>query len=112
MAQAANILPFPNPNKKLAFTPMHVKFPDNQRWASNNLPIIRVALKLASFDRAQIDESLSTMLSADGVLPDLLDSLTRTKDHLQGIVELMECALTRSFVALEGLGYSPENPPK
>ena len=112
MAQTAKILAFPVRDQKLAFTPMKIEFPSNQQWASNHLPMVRVALRIASFDRAGVDESLSSMLQTEGLIPNLLDVLARTKDHLQGLSELIDTVLARSFVALGDMGYSPDNPPK
>jgi hypothetical protein len=50
-------------------------------------------------------------LPKDGKVPDMLDRWCISKDHLNLLAQMLDCALTRSFIVLERLGYDPENPP-
>jgi hypothetical protein len=50
-------------------------------------------------------------LVKDGAVPDALEALTGTKNHLNALAKILETALLRSFLVLERLGYSPDNPP-
>src|SRR5688500_11823860 len=44
---------------------------------------------------------------AAGIVPDLLDNFTRTKEHLSGLVDLLDAGLHRSFVVLERMAIRP-----
>jgi hypothetical protein len=51
-------------------------------------------------------------LVKDGVLPDMLDGLVRTRSSiLNGLADMIDGVTHRAFLVLERLGYSPENPP-
>jgi hypothetical protein len=44
-------------------------------------------------------------------MPQLLEGLTRTRLHLESLHKALDVALSRSFLIIERLGYSPDNPP-
>jgi hypothetical protein len=46
-----------------------------------------------------------------GAVPGMLESSCVTKDHLKSLAEMLDIALTRSFLVLERLGYEPNKPP-
>ena len=46
-----------------------------------------------------------------GLAPKLLEDGVKPKSILKALVKVCEAALMRSYLVLEPLGYSPENPP-
>jgi hypothetical protein len=82
----------------------------NDAWARTYLPRIRLAMLLLRSDRAKATETMASIV-ADGLGPDMLEGFCNTKDHLTALVDLVDAALTRAFLVLDGLGYGPENPP-
>jgi len=82
----------------------------NDEWALANLTWVRAASLLVRDDDRELTGKMDSMARA-GLVPELLDNIAGTKDHLAAIVKLLDMALTRSFVALERLGYSPDCPP-
>jgi hypothetical protein len=82
----------------------------NQAWGLAHLPNVRMASLLLQRDDEALTETLARMVKA-GVVPDMLEGLCTTKEHLEALVDLLRAALTRSFVVLERLGYSPDVPP-
>jgi hypothetical protein len=47
----------------------------------------------------------------DRIVPDLLDGLTKTKEHLEALASMVSTVLHRHFIVLERLGYDLDNPP-
>ena len=82
----------------------------NDEWAIAHLPFVRIALSKLHRDDVGL-QSLLTDLIKDGRVPDLLDDMIRTREHLKALAKMIDIAVTRSFLVLERLGYSPENPP-
>ena len=82
----------------------------NDEWAETWLPWVRVAACHVDGDRTALKSLMLDLISA-GDAPNVLEGLTRTKIHLQALVELTNAALSRSFLVLEELGYSAENQP-
>jgi hypothetical protein len=82
----------------------------NDEWALANLPWVRAASLLMKYDDRALTTKMGEM-ALGGIAPDLLDNIARTKAHLEAIVKLLDTVLTRSFVSLERLGYSPDCPP-
>lgn len=90
-----------------------IEFPfnfTNEEWALANLTWVRAASLLVRDDDREMASKMESMVRA-GLVPDLLDNIAETKDHLATIVKLLDVALSRSFVVLERLGYSPDLPP-
>jgi hypothetical protein len=56
-------------------------------------------------------EDKFAIAAPQGILPTLLESWCEQKAVLQAYINLLDAALTRSFVVLDRLGYTPENPP-
>ncbi len=56
-------------------------------------------------------QELIDEIARGGAAPDMLESMSVTRDHLKALTEMLDITLTRSFLVLERLGYDPENPP-
>ena len=82
----------------------------NDDWASTWLPHVRVASLLVARDQDQLKATMHEIVATGGV-PELLDNLTKTQQHLAALRKLVDVALQRSFLVIERLGYSPDNPP-
>jgi hypothetical protein len=82
----------------------------NEQWSETWLPWVRVAAVHVGSDQDRLQEFMRGTV-AGGEAPNLLEGLTRTKKHLEALEKLIDAALARSFLVLERLGYSPDNPP-
>lgn len=82
----------------------------NEDWALANLPKVRIASLLLRDNDVELTERVRG-IAAEGLMPEMLDGIIDTKEHLVGIASVLDTALTRLFVALERLGYSPDKPP-
>ena len=82
---------------------------DNHDW-NDTIPQIRLAIGLLGKDRAELKDAMEQMVKA-GLAPDMLNNWSVLKDHLKGMVGILDAALGRSFLVLEELGYSPDRPP-
>jgi hypothetical protein len=80
----------------------------DQEWARAWLPGVRLAARLLADDDVALKASIVRL---GGAVPTLLNELCETKEHLLALAEMVGIALSRTFVTLERLGYSPENPP-
>ena len=80
----------------------------NDEWALAQLQRIRLASALVAHDD---DELLAVFqkLIPDGVVPDMLEGLARTKRHVEALHALLNATLMRSFAVLERCGYGPDN---
>lgn len=95
----------------IRFSAIDVRFEwTNDAWGLAHLPNVRVASLLLQRDDVALEETVGSMVKA-GLMPDTLEGMSTTKEHLEALVELLRAALTRSFVVLERLGYSPDLPP-
>ena len=82
----------------------------NEEWGLHWLPHVRVASLQLQRDDKELQNLMQEMVRK-GIVPDVLEDLAETKEHLQALVELLDTALTRSFLVLERLGFSPDEPP-
>jgi hypothetical protein len=82
----------------------------NDEWAATWLPWVRLAAIHVACDQEKLKGSMAEFVK-DGGAGNTLEGLTRTKMHLEALRKLVEAALNRSFLVLERLGYSPDNPP-
>ena len=82
----------------------------NEQWSETWLPWVRVAGVQVGRDQDRLQETMRDLVAA-GEAPNVLEGLTRTKQHLEALEKLIDAALMRSFLVLERLGYSPDNPP-
>jgi hypothetical protein len=82
----------------------------NEEWATTWLPWVRLAVAILHLDDEQHKESALKAVQA-GLMPKLLEGFTRTKTHLKALHDAVDATLVRSFITVERLGYSPENPP-
>jgi hypothetical protein len=95
----------------ISFAPLDIPFDwTNSDWAITHLPDVRIATQMLKRDEEEMRELIRSM-TEDGLTPKMLDHMCDTKDHLQALVGLLDNALTRAFLTLERLGYSPDNPP-
>jgi hypothetical protein len=83
----------------------------NDEWAATFLPFVRIAAVVVRGDRKKTLEFMREAAQS-GDAPNFLEGLTRTKLHLEALHKLLDTALMRSYLTLEQLGYSPDNPPK
>jgi hypothetical protein len=82
----------------------------NDDWASTWLPWVRVAAVHVGGDQDKLKDLMADFVK-DGEAANILEGLTRTKMHLEALYKLVDAALMRSFLVLERLSYSPDNPP-
>jgi hypothetical protein len=82
----------------------------NDEWAATWLPWVRLAAIHVAGDQNKLKELMAEFVKA-GEAGNTLEGLTRTKVHLEALTKLIDAALTRTFLVLERLGYSPDNPP-
>jgi len=95
----------------LTFTGQDIKFDwSNEDWGLAHLSNVRMATLALQKNHLELQQ-LWTEIVEDGLAPDLLERWCETKHHLNALVTIIDNALTRSFLVLERLGYSPENPP-
>lgn len=98
--------------KDMQFSAVDVRFDwSNEQWARTNLPHVRIAATLLQRDDVQLTETIDGIVQS-GAFNEMLDGFCVTKDHLKAVVDLLEAALARSFVALERLGFTPDAPPE
>src|SRR6266571_8629569 len=79
----------------------------NDEWASTWLPLVRMAAVQVAVNDVELQDYMREVVKT-GEVPNMLEGWSKLKQHLAALVELTDCALTRSFVVLERLGYSPE----
>ena len=82
----------------------------NEDWTRHHLVSVRIASRLLAMDSTELQEAMAKMVK-NGAAPEMLDSMCATRDNLKALTEMLDIALTRSFLVLERLGYGPDNPP-
>jgi hypothetical protein len=101
----------PEQRKAMTFKGEKINFDwTNDAWAAVFLPPIRLALVALQKDDKDLEEAVGSVVR-DGIVPDLLDGLTSTKEHLEALAKMISTVLHRHFIVLERLGYDPDNPP-
>jgi hypothetical protein len=83
---------------------------NNNEWAETYLPNVRVALVLLTYDSEELQRVIYS-INNEGMMPELLNAFSSTKEHFLGMVKMLDTALDRSFIVLERFGYSPDNLP-
>jgi hypothetical protein len=83
---------------------------DNETWALTWLPRIRLATLLLNRDDVEGEKTMAGIVE-DGLAPDLMEGWLKTAKHLEALVETCDAAMTRGYLLLERLGYTPDNPP-
>ncbi len=92
------------------FEPIEVKWTwDNHDW-DDTIPQIRLAIGLLGKDRAGLKDAIQALVKA-GLAPEMLENWSVLKEHLNGMIGIIDSTLMRSFLVLEELGYSPDQPP-
>jgi hypothetical protein len=88
----------------MSFKGKKVKFDwTNEEWAAAFLPTVRLALAALEKDEKEFEEAMGKAMR-DGIVPDLLDGLSNTKEHLEALASMTGTVLHRHFVVLERLG--------
>ncbi|CDX24494.1 hypothetical protein MPL3356_400098 [Mesorhizobium plurifarium] len=82
----------------------------NDEWSIRHLPQVRIASLVMKQDHEQLRTTMADICET-GAVSDMLEQMMLTKEHLEALVDLLDRALFRSFLVLERLGYSPDNPP-
>lgn len=82
----------------------------NEDWALSHLPTVRIASRMLAKDNTELQEAMEKIINS-GCAPDTLERMSVTRDHLMSLAEMLDKALTRSFLVLDRLGYGPDNPP-
>src|ERR1700680_1067203 len=103
----------PNRDERTAlrFEAIKVNFDwTNEDWALTWLPPVRMAAVLIAHDDKEHEGSLAALVK-DGAVPEMLNGLCETKEHLLALASMIDAALLRTYAVLERLGYSPDNPP-
>ncbi len=101
----------PESRKALKFERIDVEFNyTNEEWIERYIPAIRFAFEVIKKDRAELEPIIAGMCR-EGLVQDLLQGWCATKDRMECLVEFLDTAFTRTFVVLNGLGYSPTNLP-
>jgi hypothetical protein len=75
---------------------------DNHEW-NDTIPQIRLAIALLGKDRAELKDAMEQTVKA-GLAPEMLENWSVLKKHLKRLIEIVDCALGRSFLVLEELG--------
>jgi hypothetical protein len=95
----------------IAFKPIPINLQwSDEEWERGHLVSVRVAAEIVARTPARLQDAISK-LAPTGHLHETLDGLIGTKEHLESMIRLLETAIVRSFLVLERLGYSPDNPP-
>lgn len=55
-------------------------------------------------------ETVVTEMVKTGMIPELFEQWSSVKEHLEGLIELLGAACTRTFIVLERIGYSRDKP--
>jgi hypothetical protein len=82
----------------------------NEEWALRFLPVVRAASVMLEHDDKKLEEFYRDLDQGHGI-PEFLEAFASTERHLAALVKMVNAALTRSFLIVERLGYSPHNPP-
>ena len=99
----------PEQRKAMTFKGKKVKFDwTNEDWAAAFLPSVRLAVISLEKDEKELEEAIGKIMR-DGIVPDLLDGLTNTKEHLEALASMIGTVLHRHFIVLERLGYDLDN---
>jgi hypothetical protein len=98
----------PEQRKAMTFPAVKVSFEHtNDDWALAHLPRVRLATLILQRDDMVLEKLMAGFVK-DGLVPEMLEGLCKTKEHLKFLVEFCDVALARSFCVLERLGYDPE----
>jgi len=84
-------------------------FPKINEFANRNYAPLRFAFEWCQRDDKAL-EALAADLIGRYLLPELLNSWCEHKLLLKAYIGLLDAALVRSFVVMERLGYTPDNP--
>lgn len=91
------------------FKPIPGALPCRDEW-ERYLPTIRTAELLLGLSPEELKLSF-TKLAATASAANWLELLAETKHDIEVVAKMLDATLARSFLVLERLGYSPDNPP-
>ena len=79
----------------------------NDEWALAFLPTVRLATLTVKRDDKALEQVYREMIEADkdGEVERLLEGFLDVAEHLDGIVDLLTCAMERSSIVLKRLGW-------
>ena len=101
----------PEQRAAMTFPAVDVRFDwTNENWGLAFLPRVRIATLALQRDDKALQEFMAH-LAKKGLVPDLLEGWCITKEHLKTLTKMLDMVTARSFVVLERLGYTPDNPP-
>jgi hypothetical protein len=81
----------------------------NEEWARTFLPQIRIAnLVIQRNDKAL--EKIMAVYVENGMVTEILEAWLDTVEHLEGVKQLLTCALARSSIVLKRMGYESAKP--
>jgi hypothetical protein len=83
----------------------------NEDWGNAWLPWIRLAVSILHLDDEEHKESACEAIRTGQMLM-VLEGLSRTEGHLEGLYKALRAAVTRSFLTIERLGYTPDTLPE
>jgi hypothetical protein len=93
----------PEQRKAMTFKGKKVKFDwTNEDWAAAFLPSVRLAVVSLEKDEKELEEAIGKVMR-DGIVPDLLDGLTNTKEHLEALASMIGTVLNRHLLYWKGL---------
>lgn len=81
----------------------------DEDWAVAHLPQIRAAALVLQRDDKELETVVTEMVKT-GMIPELFEQWSSVKEHLEGLIELLGAACTRTFIVLERIGYSRDKP--
>lgn len=81
----------------------------NAEWARTFLPQIRVASLVVQRDDKALEKVMAAYIE-NGMINKVLESWLDTAQHLEGITDLLNCAMARSSAVLKRLGYDSGKP--
>lgn len=73
------------------------------------LEYVRFAVTMINKDDRELEKAVAG-LAEQGLMADLLREWTLSSDHFKGLANLCDTAVSRSVLAMERLGYSPDKP--
>jgi hypothetical protein len=82
----------------------------NEEWGLRWLLWVRLAVLMVRDDDVETTKRMAEIVES-GLAGGLLDQLSATSEHLAKLQTVLDQARTRSYLALERLGYTPDNPP-
>jgi hypothetical protein len=98
------------PKKELTFRAQKSAFEwSNAEWSRTFLPQIRIASLTIQRDDKELEKVMAGLIES-GKITEILEAWLDTTEHLEGITELLNCAMARSSMVLKRMGYESAKP--